>query len=304
MGLQKKLTSACLGGAAWCMLVACGGGGGGGTTDAAVVPGESQTYVFSALDLPPASGSTAAGFNLDGENSPGSGTGCVERTRDYTSSTDPGETGVDNAMQALIPIIESTIEGDETLGAILSGQITSGDLLIIAEISDIHSYTDDSAVTVQLTLAEVEGCDEATPESCIPEVSGTTLAAGQTFAATTALGGPITGSIVAGRLRLSVPSLPLSVPVTIEEEEVIIALDIQDAQLRANISATALTNGAIGGSLDVDDLIETAMMLTDMEGIADVIRPLGDLEPTSDPTVCGSISIGTTFGAVDATLAD
>ncbi|MDQ3032086.1 MAG: hypothetical protein M3Y87_06695 [Myxococcota bacterium] len=290
MDWKKLALVAALSGAAGAM-VGCGGPGDEPELN------ETQIYVISNISIPEVMGSgaaaTAAGFNLDGMVSTGAGTTCVELTPDYMSSNDPGEEGVDNGLANLVPTIEMLLGDGETLDQTLQRQITEGDLLLMMRIEDIDSYNNDSSVSVQLLFGTVPG-------GGAPMVSGSSLAPGQTFEAME-LGAPVTGSIVSGRLRVNTDLLTLS----INTGEFMLPLNIRNAQIRANITADALVNGAIGGSLRVMEIADAAEMI--MPGLrATVLSVLGgvaDMEPQAgDPTMCDALSTGILFGAVDADI--
>jgi hypothetical protein len=290
MDSKKFALVAALSGAAFWM-VGCDGGGGGDMDPV------TNTYVISTLSIPEVMGSgsaaTAAGFNLDSMVSTGAGTSCVELTPDYMSSNDTGENGVDNALASLVPTLEMLLSDGETLDQTLQGQITDGSLLIMMQVRDINSYNNDDSITVQLYLGEVPG-------GGAPMVSGAGLAGGQEFTGT-AIGPAVTGSIVNGRMRVNTDLLTLM----INTGDIMLPLNIRNAQVRANITPTALANGAIGGSLRVLEIADAAEMI--MAGLrATVISVLGgvaDMEPqAADPTMCDSLSTGILFGAVDATL--
>lgn len=284
---------------AWCAvlsgasmgLVACGGDDDGDD----IMDPETQVYVLSTVSIPEVMGTgaaaTAAGFNLDNMVSTGAGSSCVELTPDYNSANDAGETGVDNALASLVPTLEMLLSDGESLDETLQAQITEGSLLIMMEVRDINSYTNDSSVTVQLYLGSVPG-------GGAPMVSGSALAPGQTFDAE-AIGTAQTGSIVNGRLRVQTELLTLA----INTGDISLDLNIRNAQVRANITPTNLANGAIGGALRVQEIADAAEEI--MPGLRDtvlsVLGGVADLEPQSaDPTVCDSLSVGILFGGVDA----
>jgi len=81
-------------------------------------------------------------------------------------------------------------------------------------------------------------------------------------------------------------------------------LMITQAQVRFDISETGLTNGAIGGVVTVDALVMAASAI--MPGIEDTVRSVvesvADVDPSSDPAICGALSLGLAFTGVDATI--
>jgi hypothetical protein len=257
-----------------------------------------RTYVLSTISIPEVMGSgaaaTAAGFNLDGMVSTGTGSTCVDLTPDYLSLNDPGETGVDNALAGLVPTLEMLI-GGEGLDATLQEQITEGTLLIMMQVRDINSFTNDSSIQVQLYLGSVPG-------GGAPGITGSTLTPGQAFTGMP-VGTVQTGSIVSGRMRVSTPLLTIG----INTDSLMLDLNIRSAQVRATIRTDSLSNGAIGGALRVEEIADAAEAI--MPGLrATVLSVLGgvaDLEPqAADPLTCDSLSTGILFTAVSATLAE
>lgn len=287
---------------AWCAvlsgasmgLIACG-------DDDGMMPGPddpndgmTRVYVVSVVSVPAAEtgpNPRAAGFNLDGLDSTGEGTSCVDSNPDYLSLTDPSETGVDNALAGLVPLLEAGagIDLDETLAT----QIAEGSLLLLLQVSDIDSFSNDASVSLRLYLGEV-------PDGSELELSGATLAPGQTFDGT-ALGSAVTGSITGGRLRAQAPVLTIA----INTGDLMFDLPISDAVIGASITPTALANGAIGGALTLADL--RAIVEQVSPGNVDMVDALlpdfADIQPSADDEeVCEALSVGLLFSAVEAQL--
>ncbi|MDX2089606.1 MAG: hypothetical protein SFX73_17255 [Kofleriaceae bacterium] len=255
---------------------------------------------MSDLSIPTNTGTMGVGFNLDGQVDDGTGTTCAELTPDLTS-TITSATGVDNAFAALVPQLERTLLMGRMIGALVGEQITAGSFILLMEVSDINSYTSDSAVQVRLILGRVPGCVSGMPATCMPMVSGATIAPGQTFEQVMVLGSAVSGSIAGGRMTVSTPSLPLALSIGSSS----LTLTIRNASIGAAISASALTNGEIGGSLQIEELAVSAESLMAGAGatVRTVVGAVADLEPTTaDPATCASIGIGATFNAVDAEL--
>lgn len=289
---------------AWCAvlsgasmgLVACGDNGGGDGDGGPDVPGDGMTrvYVVSQVTVPANEmGATAraAGFNLDDTVSTGDGATCVDLTPDFISLTDPGETGVDNALGDLVTTIEdiADIDLDETLAT----QIAEGSLLLLMEVTDIDSFSNDSSVSLRLYLGSVPG-------GGAPELAGAALAPGQTFDGE-ALGTAVQGRITGGRLRAETPSLTIA----INTSDLAFDLVISDAVVGASITDTALANGAIGGALTLADLRTiVAEVAPGNEGAVDsIVAGFADLRPSAaDPETCEALSVGLLFSAVEAEL--
>mgnify|MGYP001582563235 CR=1 FL=1 len=279
-------------------------------------PDTTYTYVVSLIGLPEATSdpdmdgplrAAAAGFDVDGLDSyPPSDApdaNCEEFIEDFVALTDPNHVGVDNALQGLVGTIEGFLEPmdcpgmmtDGCLDATLQRQIEEGSLLLIMEVSGVNDFSYDSAVTLQLHLAE-------TTDMMPPMVSGGGgLAGGQTFNSTMVLGDPVAGDIFAGRLRASTPLLPL----VIDTGGFMLTLMITQAQVRFNITATTLDRGAIGGVVTVEAIVEAASVIAPgMEMLVrQVVETIADVDPSAaDPAVCTAMSLGLTFSGVEATV--
>jgi hypothetical protein len=301
---------------AWCGVVAgsmaavgCGGG-----TDPVVDSGTpmpdafvetmapiSVTYIVDTISIPEAPTGAmmniAPGFNLDSKVSVESATGdnCEDLIGDYTSPT--GETGVDNQ---LVGVLISTLQGfvsDLDVQAQVEEQIASGSLLLAIRVNDIESFdTDPDGVTLDLFLVKQADC---TMDTC--PVTGGVMAGQDWVQRAMPLATGLAADIEGGTLRGSVPALPLS----FEASGTAITLTISDATVGGDITATSMTNAAIGGEIRIDDVVMLAEML--MPGIGETARGLlvmyADLSPQSaDPLTCDSISAGLSFTAVDGNV--
>lgn len=270
----------------------------GGNADANSDGGVSMTltYLISSLSIPVASGGVAAGYDLDGIDSGAGSTApdadCQEFAADYRSLRDPGLVGVDNAYQSLVPTIESIMDpadcpGGVTTGcvdALLQEGINGGNNLLLIEVSGLESFDDDPSVEV--TVFEGTG---------VPTLSGGSPAPDQTFGTGTMLA-RATGEIGGGRLRVVLPRLPFSG---------FLAAGLQRVELRADVSATGLSNGQYGGSLSVDEIVADAERESPGIGptVRSIMEPIADIDPGVDPTICRSLSMGATFNAVPASRA-
>ncbi len=92
-------------------------------------------------------------------------------------------------------------------------------------------------------------------------------------------------------------------PLTLQSGSTDILFTIHNARVEATISATGLTNGAIEGTLRVDEILNDVIERIQPGGTSTarpLIQSIADLEPTEDPNVCASMSIGIGFTAVPA----
>jgi len=272
-------------------------------------------FVLSTASLPEATSDPdgdgpgrgqAVGFNVDGIDS-GNGSSaadanCEEFNTDYQALTDPQHFGVDNALQGLVGTIEGLLDAmdcpggttDGCLDATLQQQIAEGSLILLIEVAGINDFDYDTSVSVQMHLGAVPG-------GGMPMVgSGGGLEGGQAFDSMMMLGPAVDGDIFNGRLRVQTDTLPLSIMAGGFDLD----LMITQAQVRFDISETGLTNGAIGGVVTVDALVMAASAI--MPGIEDTVRSVvesvADVDPSSDPAICGALSLGLAFTGVDATI--
>lgn len=292
--------------------------------------GEETTYTFvvSTLSLPEAMDGEAAGFNLDGlDSSEGSSAGdanCEEFNPDFISLSDPDHVGVDNALQGLLGTIEGFLDPADCpmmntrgcLDALLQEQINDGGVILLMEVSGVNDLQFDSSVSLQFVLGELPGgsgtaCMDdmectVSGERCVSGAcatapmldAGDMIAPGQTFATAMELA-VVDGDIFEGRLRATAPSLLLM----ISTSDFDIPLMITNPEVRFDISDGELTNGAIGGYVLNDDIVEAAATIggIDEGTVRPVIESVADILPMSaNPMICDALSLGVTFGAVGA----
>jgi len=298
-------------------VAGCGGGGGngdagrgdGGLGDAGP-PMPPIYYVVSDINIPPPSmANEASGYNLDGMETVAdpAATNCVDFAQDFTS-LETMEPGVDNAMAGLMTTLASFLmcpagtTPEQCVHDLLLQQIAEGKVLLVAQVTDVNSFNNDPSVTVQLYRAQVPGCDPAMPATCAPMLTaGGTLAPGQALVPVpmgAALGAPVTGSIVNGRLTVQADVIPLSVG----SGGTNITLMVRNARFGAQITATGLSAGAIGGSISVDEVVAIAVAMMLPEATARMLLgSYADLVPSAaDPLVCEALSAGIHFEAVTA----
>lgn len=262
-------------------------------------------YIVNELRIPAASGGYAPGFNLDGldsgEGSTAGSATCVEHNRDYVSSLDPGHVGVDNVFALLVPVVEAVLDPSQCDGPtegcidrLIADAVASGELLLAVEIRGVDSVENDDDVTVGLYLVEVPG-------GGAPLIDPGTerIAPGQTFDVVMPVGVPVRGDIFQGRVRVQLGTIMLPMSTT----NVPLPAMISNAELRADVSLTALANGALGGSTPFSWIVAEAERLSGMGELAmTIFAPYADIQPTSDPTVCADVSSALALSGVPAIL--
>lgn len=251
-----------------------------------------RLYVLSSIRMEASDGTRASGLDLDGLDSSGEGATCVDRHADLQSVRDPAEHGVDNAMAVQVPNFQRLL-GDECapgtedcLADILARGIASGELLVVVEVRDIHSFVNDD-VEVVLHRATSAGA---------PLLIDGALAPDQTFALEP-LATAAHASIEAGTLRASFDApFPIDLPLG----EVTWTLPVRTARLEASIDLADLRDGVLAGGLDVDEVVRTTMCDPTAcdPGLLD---SFADLSPRpGDPTRCAEVSFALDVGAVSA----
>lgn len=286
------------------------------------------TYVVRAIQLPEADDGMAAGFNLDdldsGEGSGADDANCEELNEDFRSSTDPDHVGVDNALQGLVSIIEGFLSADDCPGgqvagcidALLQEQVNEGSVLLLMEVTDVNNLEYDSDIQLQLFLGSLPAgsgtacttdADCTTSgERCIddacenaPVLEGELLAAGQTFQTEMELGAPVDGDIFEGRVRARANLITIM----IDAGDIMLPLMISNPEVRFDIAADGLANGAIGGFVQNADIIAAAREIApdQEETIAEVVEMFADVNPGTDPLFCTALSVGIQFDATTAT---
>ena len=270
--------------------------GGGGTP----LPGECADgeciFVVNELAIPDVTVmggvETTQGFNIDGRVSDDTDAqGCFQP--DFTSPD--GREGIDNQLATLKPTLAGFI-GD--LDMTISDALADGSVILLMELTGAES-TDDSDVGLNLYLGEVPG-------GGAPMLADGKIAAGQTFdinpASVDSSGNPLVSvpaSTVGGRVTAGPLDLPLTLAV---DASTSITLNIRNASVQATVGDGTLTDGIIGGELNIDELVAIATGLgggVDEGTIRTVLEPIADLNPNGD-MVCQSVSVGLTFAGVDA----
>jgi hypothetical protein len=253
-------------------------------TDTGPLTGDRYAWVMTTADIPEVNADNEApGFDLDG--SPG--TAITDRCDDAIDYTSPitGAADVDNQFSANVVGLLAGMLISGVAGA-YEEAFADGDGLVAIVADGVDSLVSDP-------LVAVHAYGVTTESGRAPLLVAGRIAPGQRFAVSSDLGAGI-GRISGGRLEGSLGRLPLSG---------VLVLPITDLQIGGAVSATALTNGEVGGRVTVGDLVALATSFglgVDETVIRAVAQP--DLAPNADGSVCAAISIGLTFEAVQAEL--
>jgi hypothetical protein len=252
------------------------------------------TYVINDLtvDETPADELTPiAGFNLDGrhssvETTPPTPNSCEKpdspsrldqdqncpmamvdamtgRCMSMTAMCAPGagcRGGVDNGLPAILDAIGAAASAQFPMGLRpeLRNQIRSNSISLVVRVTGVNDLTADDSVTVKVYTGyptRTTMCDSVVTDG---EYA---IAADSLNTATDIESAKITfpGRIVGGRLIVSMPGMfPLPLPDIMGAR---LNLNLTNAQLRVNLTATGGTAGNLGGSFNGSQLLTAIQML-------------------------------------------
>ncbi len=217
--------------------------------------------------------------------------------------------GVDNQLPTLASTIQTAASTD--LRATLQDTVTTNKLSLIVRITGINNMTDDSAVRVAIFRAY-----PTFSTGCTTVAAGREYSVDRSFVTGGSLDNPMfafDGQIIAGRLRMTAGTgatgafnLPISL------RGLTLNLPLHRLQVRANLTATELANGSLGGWVGGDDVITGVAMLAPdyisvvrgvIGGLVDIQSAAGVCDGSaSTPPAYGGISLGLGIHAVPATL--
>lgn len=300
----------------------------GGAVNECDEGGNQFYYIVNVLDLGTnswvkenidenAPNNVAPGLNLDGVNNTedyvGVGQKPCGKRQDffYPSVEAPTHTGVDNRTSAFLDAVKDLVPF--SISERVESAIASGELLLLLRVKNVDtdienpgdtSYfpTDDECVNIDVLLAVVP----PDTELLVDEETGL-IAPGQMFDARASSFDDgmavvqILGAKVAdGRLSGGTSTkLPVEIPVT---EEDVIALSIENAKVEFDIDATTVSNGLLGGTLDVNDTSAKLAELTEQPEniLRAVLGAQADINPNSTGTQCQDVSMALVYSGVAA----
>jgi hypothetical protein len=275
----------------------------GGTTcnAAALASGTTHVYAINVISIAAPEGDaepfTSAGYNLDGNSVVACNDHIVGATAEFNGQAPDNGSGIDNSLGGDLSSLANTS---------LQDSVDSGSVLLIVEVKGVDDFTNDPCVGVTFYIGQLpEGVTAPTVDA-----SGR-IAAGQTFdLSSDSFTDGITGNnpriqfpaarIVAGRLQAGPQDFPLSLSLMGAS----LALTIKDAQLRFNITSSAMSVGVLGGSLNTQEVIDTVNGIPSLATYADVVSStltsLADIDEDGDPTTCEAGSIALKLDGVTA----
>ena len=285
-------------------------GGGGSDTgapvdagpepDAGPLTGDSYFYVLSFMDLAaPAEGGdpmVTAGFDIDNRVSDSTDVSSC-RKEDYTSPPPESTPGVDNQLGPLLASAEDTFH----IRANLEANVQSGAILVLLEVRGVDDLVNDDRVEVDAYVGLLPAGVSAPMLDAMGHIT-----AGQTFdvdamSAAADMTALITlrGSIEDGRLAAGPGDFTMSLPLA----DTRVTFEAKSAHIAFDIDATTLSDGVVGGALDVDDTVAAmeGVMGFDAATARLLLETNADLDRDDAAMECQSISIALAFEGVDAT---
>lgn len=266
--------------------------------DAGPLTGDSYLFVADILDvgapIPGGDPDIVPGFDIDGRVSDATDReGC--RKPDVTSPAPDGIEGVDNELG---PVLAET-EAMFGIRANLAEALRTGQLLVLFDVRGVDDFENDDRVEVDtlfgvlpagVALPMRDGGSRYLPGQTFDIDTRSLMADGMTAAVT------LPGRIVDGRLQAGPGEVSLVIPFM----DMVISLDIQDVQLRFDVSAERISTGVLGGGLDVDATVTSLAGAGFDDSLTRlVLNGAADLRPDSR-FICQSVSIGLVFHGVPA----
>ncbi len=269
--------------------------------DAGPLTGDSYLFIVDMLDLgvPDADDDTIVpGFDLDDRVSDRSDLETCN-TEDFTSPAPDDEAGVDNVLG---PVLASG-EEEFMIRAALDQNVERGLILMMMEVRGVDDFVNDDRIEVDVLFGllpagvlapMLEGDGGFVPGQTF-DVDSRSLMDDRMTARVS-----LPGQITDGRVQAGPGGLNLTVPFGAD----VIELQLNRVEARFDISADALANGVIGGSLDVED---TAAELGGVGGFDESLVRLvltGAADLDREGGVCTSASIGLVFEGVESVLGE
>ncbi len=226
------------------------------------------------------------GVNLDGmDSSTGGGSGCG--VGDYVDP-ETGESGVDNAFGAFLPVLEMT-EG-AALEVYIQDLINSGEILFMIEMEDVDDEDDDACVNVN--LMRTAGAPTLGTDGLI--ASHQTFQLDPKQPKSRVEGAQITEA------RLTAAPMVFSMPFQIFD--IHHTFTMQDATLRFDQGRNEKHTGFLTGGVEISEIISLVEGRTDIDigpMIISFVEGQADLWPDASGA-CQGISIVFEFNATPA----
>ena len=220
-------------------------------------------------------------------------------------SNNAGDEGIDNQLSKFAGLLDTAF----SITANIERAIKEGGLLLVLHLTGLDSPTldetlDDDCVDVALVNGVVS--DMGVPDLDENEE----LVSGQTFEVDSAF---ITDGVpnirfVASIDRGNFSAGPATIPVTFPIADTSISLTIVDARLKASLQDGRLTEGLIGGVLDVDTLLSEIEKISEGAStpghtVYNILRGFADAIPNEeDEGACSALSATLAFDTRAAEL--
>jgi hypothetical protein len=176
-----------------------------------------------------------------------------------------GNPGVDNAMSRLFKIVQSLV--GNAIDGLIQMAVNDGTLLVMFRLDGVDDFENDECVTLSVLKGTAPGS---------PQLATTGfLAPSQTFEVDEET--PITsgqGYIEDGVLHAG----PFEAVIPLKFFQVFVNMRLHDAYVRAEITPSGgLTNGVLGGGIEVDQVIDVVNQAAENDGTAQTLVTVAPL---------------------------
>jgi len=256
------------------------------SADQSCIEGETQAWVINLLQSAPVNNGVSEGFDLDdrvSEGADGDPCGVV----DYTHPN--GTPGIDNAMGKILSALAAV--GGEAVEGLVAEAISSGELLILFEFTEVEELAQEGCVDLNIRRASgTPGVDS----------SGRILA-GQTFDVRQDIAPVFVPGLQFDQEHLEARGFEMPVPATIFDTY--LEFSLYDSALEFRVDSEGNASGALGGTLLAEDMRRTGDKID--EGVSAAVTAAvdhnADLLP-NEGGACEGVSAVLLFEAVPAFL--
>lgn len=261
--------------------------------------GDTYTYVLNVIDYAAPDSGISEGFDIDGMVSDATDVMSCNKV-DFTSPAPASAPGVDNQMGVVLDLVRGFVD----VSMAVSEGLSEGTLIVLLQVRHVDDLMTDDCVTLDVLFGRLP------MGVSMPALDGMgRILAGQTFdinASRSFMPGTMTplvsfpGSVIAGG-TLEVQSLgtwPVDFPTDMGRATV----NVMEPRARFDITPTSLTNGVVGGVLDVAETSDTLVAVSGQSPfiVNGLLSSNADLDRIGG--TCTSISLALTVAGVPATL--
>ena len=243
--------------------------------------GATEVFIIDSLRI----GDANVGFNLDGVDTPA---GC---TNDFCRrGPEDGRGGVDNRLGPILADISETIGDDFDANRSIEDSLLEGSMLLLIRMRDVDDWSDDSCVSVDFFV----GHDPEDPPTIAAgrtyQVDSRSLAGSQTDIDDPVISFDRNGLIEGGVFRGGPAAFAFTFPIN---EETDLSIEISEARLRWDASASSITGGVLGGYVTLHDLLGALRNVEQAQSYLSVVSTVMQNQADIDAIAAGEEIPGT-----------